>query len=151
ASSGAAGVLDPIVDTNAAYSVNLQSGTTYKIDLANLSKRGCVSGALYPPGTNQFATGQAALNLRCSSYTVFTPGPGEGGTYTFQLLPTTSDLGSQRYHLEVQAAGPADGGPGVPIGNLATLKGSLDAAHDDVVRLYRFNVIYRGQLTLVQR
>ena len=103
---------------------------------------------MYAPGTRSFKRAKPVLTLPCSSYRVFTPGPGLGGTYTFDVLPSATHLGGQLYHFEVQAAGPADGGPGVPIGDFKPLTGKLNGDADDVVRLYRFNVIARSQLTL---
>ena len=55
---------------------------------------------------------------------------------------------SQRYRLQVARAGPDDIGPGVPLANQQTLRGTLNASRINVVNFFHFDVALSSDVTL---
>ncbi len=153
-SGGVSGQVDRVQNINAAYSLTMHAGTSYLISLANDTEGACVSGALFAPGTSSFGEeeqeggGSALLHIRCGGYRLFTPGPGKGGRYSFEITPRFSHRGIQRFHLQVAPAGPAETAPGLALGNYAHAHGRLNGNSVDVLRLYRMNVTSHSNLTL---
>jgi hypothetical protein len=145
---GAGGRVDRIQNINAAYSFTMHAGVSYLINLANTTKGACVSGALFAPNTSSFEEGSPLLNIGCGGYRLFTPGPGQGGRYSFEVTPRTSYRGVQRFHLQVAPAGPAETAPGLVLGNYAHAHGRLDGRGVSVLRLYRLDVTSHSNLTL---
>jgi len=146
--AGAFGQVDRIQNINAAYSFTMRSGVSYLINLANKTEHACVSGALFAPGTRSFEEGSPLLHIHCGGYRLFTPGPGQGGRYSFELTPRESHSGVQRFHLQVAVAGGAETAPGLPLGNYAHAHGRLDGSGVRVLRLYRLDVTSNSNLTL---
>jgi hypothetical protein len=147
-SAGVSGQVDRIQNVNAAYSFTLHAGVSYLVNLANTTKGACVSGALFAPGTRSFEEGSPLLHIGCGGYRLFTPGPGQGGRYSFEVTPRSSRKGIQRFHLQVAPAGPAETAPGVALGNYAHAHGRLDGRGIQVLRLYRLDVTSHSNLTL---
>ena len=154
--AGASGQVDRVQNINAAYSIVMHAGVSYLIDLANETKGACVSGALFAPGTSSFGIeegeegGSSAglLHIDCSGYRLFTPGPGQGGVYSFDITPRQSHSGEQRFHLQVAPAGPAETAPGLTLGNYEHAHGYLNGRSVHVLRLYRMVVTSHSNLTL---
>ncbi|HEY5197562.1 MAG TPA: hypothetical protein VIJ51_11120 [Solirubrobacteraceae bacterium] len=147
--AGAGGTLDRIQDTTKAYSTVLKAGTSYRINLADETTGACVSAGLYPPGTSSFDDGSAVLRIHCGGYLLFTPTVGTSGRYSFLVNSSAGFSGSQHYYLQVAPAGPKDTAPGQFIGNYAKVSGRLDGNRVDALRLLRFDVVARSNLTLV--
>ena len=147
-SGGANGHVDRIQNINAAYSFSLHAGESYMINLANKTKGACVSGALYAPGTRSFEEGSPLLSVHCGGFRLFTPGPGQGGLYSFQITPRTSYAHVQHFHLQIAPAGPSETAPGLALGNYAHAHGRLDGGGVHVLRLYRLDVTTHSNLTL---
>jgi hypothetical protein len=145
---GVAGQVDRIQNINAAYSFTLHAGVSYLINLANKTPHACVRGELFAPGTSSFEEGSPLLHIGCGGYRLFTPGPGRGGRYSFQITPRLSRSGVQRFHLQVAPAGPAETAPGIGLGNYAHAHGYLDGSRVSVLRLYRLDVTSHSNLTL---
>ncbi|MGO9319626.1 MAG: hypothetical protein ACLQBY_02315 [Solirubrobacteraceae bacterium] len=153
--AGVSGQVDRIQNINAAYSVTMHAGVSYMISLANETEHACVSGALFAPGTSSFGgeeegEGAAAglLHINCGGYRLFTPGPGKGGRYSFEITPRLSHRGIQRFHLQIAPAGPAETAPGLALGNYARAHGYLSGRSVRVLRLYRMEVTSHSNLTL---
>ncbi|MGA2452316.1 MAG: hypothetical protein ABSG93_02260 [Solirubrobacteraceae bacterium] len=154
-SSGVSGQVDRIQNINAAYSLTLHSGVSYLISLANETEGACVSGALFAPGTSSFGNEEeeggstsSLLRIECGGYRLFTPGPGKGGRYSFEITPRLSHRGIQRFHLQVAPAGPDETAPGQTLGNYAHAHGYLSGRSVQVLRLYRMEVTSHSNLTL---
>ena len=147
-SGGIGGQVDRIQNVNAAYSFFMRAGVSYLINLANKTEGACVSGALFAPGTSSFEEGSPLLHIGCGGYRLFTPGPGQGGRYSFEITPRTSHRGVQRFHLQVAPAGSAETAPGLGLGNYAHAHGRLDGSGVRVLRLYRLDVTSHSNLTL---
>jgi hypothetical protein len=151
---GASGQVDRVQNINAAYSLAMHSGVSYLIDLANETRGACVEGALFAPGTRSFGLEEGEggrsglLQIHCGGYRLFTPGPGEGGVYSFDVTPQQSRKGVQRFHLQITPAGPAETAPGLPLGNYVQAHGYLDGRSTHVLRLYRMEVKSHSNLTL---
>jgi hypothetical protein len=152
--AGVSGQVDRIQDINAAYAVTMHAGVSYMISLANETKGACVSGALFAPGTSSFGNeeeegpGSSHLQIQCGGYRLFTPGPGEGGRYSFEITPRLSHRGIQRFHLQIAPAGPAETAPGLALANYAVARGYLSGRSVRVLRLYRMEVTSHSNLTL---
>ncbi len=144
---GVSGHVDPIQNVNAAYAFTLRPGVSYLINLANGRGGGCVDGRLYAPGTRSFEEGSpSVLRIDCRGYRLFTPGPGQGGRYSFEVTPR--DRGVKRFHLQVARANASETAPGLALGNYAHGHGHLDGRGVQVLRLYRMDVHSHSDLTL---
>ena len=138
---GVTRTLDRVQNTEDAFRVTLREGVSYRINEAD-SIDGCMRLELYGPHTRSFGDPDAVL--RCGGYTLFTPGPGDGGRWSLRVVASSSFRGAQRYHLQVARAGPDDTSPGRFITNFARVRGGLRGSGIDVVDLYRFDVTRRS-------
>ena len=146
--AGAGRTLDRVQDTADAYSMTMRAGTSYRINLSQ-PEQGCVSLALYAPGTRgAFEDANPLRRVRCGGYLLFTPGAGEGGRYSFLVTAQSGRRGAQPYHLQAAVAGPDDTAPGLPLANYQQVHGALRGTAIDVVDLYRFDVARRSDLKL---
>lgn len=145
---GVSGQVDRIQNINAPYAVSLHAGVSYLINLANETKGGCVNGALFAPGISSFEGASARLRIDCGGYRLFTPGPGEVGRYSFEVTPSSSHKGVQRFHLQIGTANDTETAPGVALGNYERASGRLEGTGIQVLRLYRLDVSSHSNLTL---
>ena len=143
---GARGEVDPLQNEDDAYSRRLVAGTTYRVNLST-GAEGCAGLEIHPPGTSSFEDGDPVRRLSCGGYTVFTPGPGESGRYSFRVV-SRGRRGVQRYQLSAARAGTDDTAPGRFIRNHQRVRGSVRGTGIDVLDLYRFDVRTRSTLTL---
>jgi hypothetical protein len=141
---GADGVLDGTFVTTTAYSMRLTAGTTYKINLVKRSS-GCMSLGIFPPGTTSFRQNPVA-ELSCAGYRLFTPRV--SGRWSFEIVASADNEGTQPYGLHVRTATAKEMVPGIWLGNFAPYTGFLRGNVIDDVRLFRFDVMSRSDLTL---
>lgn len=141
---GAHGVLDGVFATQAAYSMALTAGTTYKINLVKRAD-GCMSLGLYPPGSSAFGDGSVA-GLSCAGYRLFTPRI--SGLWSFLITASSDNSGTQPYALHVAPATSLEMAPGILLANMAHYRGFLRGNVIDDVRLFRFDVTTLSDLTL---
>jgi hypothetical protein len=141
---GGHGNLDSSFNTQDAYSLQLQAGTTYKFNLVKTND-GCVRLGIFPPQTGSF-DGDAAAELSCAGYRLFTPTV--SGRWSFLVSAAPGIDGVQPYWLHVAPATSLEMAPGISLPNFAhqtrTLHGNLNAD----VRLFRFDVTTLSDLTL---
>jgi hypothetical protein len=142
---GASGRVDPIQNVNAAYAVTLHAGVSYLINLAD-EGGGCARGELFAPGTRSFEGSSSVLHVGCGGYRLFTPGPSQGGRYSFEVTP--EGRGVHRFHIEVARADSSETAPGLALGNYGVGRGRLDGKGVRVLRLYRMQVTSHSNLTL---
>lgn len=135
---GVADRVDPLYDQADAWSVKMERGLTYRINLS--PRKGCASIGVYRPGVGAFGTSGRVAYRECGGYFTFTPGPGGGGTYSLLVAAQSGTQAIVAYHLQVAPTEPDDQGPGILLGNDARVSGSLFASGIDVVDLYRFDV-----------
>jgi hypothetical protein len=145
-SGGASGRVDPIQNVNAAYAVTLHAGVSYLINLAEARGGGCVRGELFAPGASSFEDGSPLLHVGCGGYRLFTPGPAQGGRYSFEVTP--EGRGVHHFHIEVARADSSETAPGLALGNYGVGRGRLDGKGVRVLRLYRMQVTSHSNLTL---
>lgn len=144
--AGLAGKLDVTRNRQDSYAVVLRAGVTYRFHLA-LAGDGCASLRLYGPGARSFG-GAPADHTGCSGYGLFTPGPGQGGTYSLLVTAPRGVRGAQRYHLQIGRALEDDIAPGRDISATDRVRGRLDGKRLDVVDLYCFEVTRRAEVRL---
>jgi hypothetical protein len=144
---GVAGSLDRVGNTAQPWSVFLRAGAHYRMAL---EQRGgaCLTATLYAPGTVD--SGRPPLmHLTCDhDYALMTLHPGQSGRFTIMVNARIDVRGPQRYHLQVATGDPDDIAPGLLLGNLSEVRGTLDGAGIDIVDLYRFDVTARSKLFL---
>jgi hypothetical protein len=143
-SRGADGVLDGTLATEAAYSMRLTAGTTYKMNLVKRTD-GCMALRIFPPGTGSFDAAPLG-GLSCAGYRLYTPSI--SGRFSFLVVAARSNRGSQPYGLHVAPATSKEMVPGIFLPNLSHYKGFLRGNVIDAVRLFRFDVTQRSDLTL---
>jgi len=136
--SGASGSVDRIANPDDAYAASMRAGHSYRVHV--VSRERCVSAALYPPGTASFPGGEPVRRFDCDDYFLFTPGPGERGRYSLQVVAPRSRRGALPYRLQVAPAGRDDTAPGIELANDERIRGALRGRGADVVDLYRFDV-----------
>jgi TolB protein len=140
--AGVADRVDPLFDQADAWSVRMQRGVTYRINLS--PRRGCASIGLYRPGVRGFGTNGRVAFHQCGGYFTFTPGPDGGGTYSLLVAAQSDSQAIVAYHLQAAPAEPDDQGPGILLDGDQRVSGSLFATGIDVVDLYRFDVSERS-------
>jgi hypothetical protein len=141
---GGHGVLDSTFSTEAAYSLALTAGTTYKINLVKRTD-GCMQLGIFPPGTSSFDNGSIA-GLSCAGYRLFTPSV--TGLWSFLITADSSADGSQPFWLHIAPATSQEMAPGIFLANLSHYRGFLRGNLNADVRLFRFDVTSRSDLTL---
>jgi hypothetical protein len=137
-SRGGTGTVQRVFQPSDASSTRLSEGTTYRINLSSFGGS-CMQLSIFAPDENDFESDDPVAFGRCG-YAVFTPGPGEGGRYSFLVEPSPGSRGVQRYHIQAARAGGDDTTPGRFIRNHARVRGRLNATGVDVIDLYRFDV-----------
>ena len=141
---GGHGNLDSSFNVEDAYSLHLQAGTTYKLNLVKTND-GCVRLGIFPPGTSSFG-GDAAADLSCAGYRLFTPTV--SGLWSFLVSAAPGIDGSQPYWLHVAPASSLEMAPGISLPNFAHHTATLHGNLDTDVRLFRFDVTTLSDLTL---
>ncbi|MEA2479904.1 MAG: hypothetical protein QOJ07_1826 [Thermoleophilaceae bacterium] len=146
-SKGASGRLERVTTPSDAYSLRLREGVKYRVNLAPSDSSACLPLQIFPPGTSDFESDDPVEQFSCGGYGTFTPGPGEGGRYSF--VPTIGrERSAQRYHLQVARVAGDDVAPGIFVRNYQRKKGKLNGHGVDVQDLYRFDVTRRSALSL---
>jgi hypothetical protein len=144
---GVRSTLDPLDRPDKAWSTVMQAGTTYKMNL--VPRRGqCVAFSLFAPGTRDFKNAAPVIRRECGGYVTYTPGPDLGGRYSIFVEARGSRSVTFRYRLQVAPAGPEDIGPGRPLANQQTRKGSLNGSRLNVVNFFHFDVARQSDVTL---
>jgi hypothetical protein len=141
---GVSGTLDGTLQTAAAYSMDLTAGTIYKINLVKPSQ-GCMRLSIFPPGTSSFGAAPLA-GLACAGYRLFAPRL--SGRWSFLISADPRNPGTQPFALHVRPASEDETTPGIFLPNFAHMKSFLRGNVIDDVRLFRFDVTQRSDLTL---
>jgi hypothetical protein len=144
-SGGAAGTTNGVLDTADAWSIQLERGTTYKLNLT--SPGGCLGLDIYRPGTYSFAHATSVYTSTCAGYDLFTPGIDGGGLYSLVVRDTSGQPVSHYYRLGLEPAGPDDSAPGLKLDNGQFRTGTISGRTLDAIDLYRFSVPRGNELT----
>ena len=145
ARAGVTGLLDRLGNDDDAWSVRMRPGVSYRINEAD-RLAGCVRVSVFAPGAGSFRSASPVRRLPCGGYTLYTPGPDEGGVHSLLVQAVPWIRGPQRYHLQVAPAGPDDTVPGGRLDRAR--RGAVNADGIDVVDLYRFDVTRRSDVTI---
>ena len=148
--AGATGTVDPVLDASDAWSVQMNRGTTYRLNLTTPWKVGCIAYGIYRPKISSFAHATAVATAPCGGYAEFTPGLDGGGLYSVLVNTQGDDPVSHAYRLQVGIAGPDDTAPGVRIDNGQFVSGSLFGRGLDALDMYRFAVPRDNELTTLE-
>lgn len=142
--AGVSGRVDGLVNAADAYSAVLRAGTTYRVNLANLSSHRLVL-SVFAPGTTSFQSDSPIRSGK--SYVLITPGVDEGGRYSF-VVSSSRVTSRQDYRLQAGLAGPDDQFPGQVLPNRQRVRGTLNARGLDAVDVYRFDIVHRSTVAI---
>ena len=78
--NGVVDKVDPLYDQADAWSLKMEPGTTYRVNLS--PRKGCARSGVYPPATRSFASGRRVAYPRVRRLLHADPGPDGGGTYS---------------------------------------------------------------------
>ena len=138
---------NPVLDTADAWSVPMERGTSYRINLTTPGH--CLALEIYRPGTYSFSLARPVKSSSCGGYVVFTPGLDGGGLYSLVVRAEGTTPNDYPYHLQSAAYELDDGAPGIELASGQWAKGSLDGNGIDLIDLYHFTVPRRNQLTRI--
>jgi hypothetical protein len=141
---GVQGTLDGTLNPTVAYSMTLTAGTIYKVNLVKRAE-GCMSLGIFAPGTTSFSISPVA-GLSCAGYRLFTPRV--SGLFSFLITAADGNPGTQPYGLHVLPATAQETAPGILLANNSRFTGYLRGWAATDVRLFRFDVTDRSDLTL---
>ena len=148
--NGVRSTLNSVLDSSDAWSVRMDRGVTYRLNLTTASRYGRMGYSVYRPNVPSFVHAHPVLVQEYGGYAEFTPGLDGGGLYSVVVTTERQDPLDHSYRLEVARAGPDDTAPGIHVDNGQTITGSLFAHGVDVVDMYRFGVPRTNQLTTVE-
>jgi hypothetical protein len=134
--------LDPLLHPAVAFSVQLQEGTTYRINAA--ARDACVHLELRRNASPSAA--ELATSDGCSGYLVYTPGPGMASR--FPLIASVSEGRAARIHVAIRRAETDDLAPGTNLQDATARRGRLSASDADVVDVYHFSVPHASDATV---
>jgi hypothetical protein len=135
--NGVRSTLNAVLDRRDAWSVQMDRGTTYRL---NLSSGACVGLQIFRAGIYSFETARPVLESDCGGYHTFTPGPDGGGRYTVLVFTQAAGSSTHRYLLTFAAAETDDVAPGLELPNGSTIRGHISGLGIDNVDLYRITV-----------
>ena len=139
--------MDPVLDNADAWSVPMERGTTYRINLTTPSH--CLALEIYRPGTYSFRLAKPVRSSSCGGYVVFTPGLDGGGLYSLVVRAAGTTPAVYAYHLQTAPYELDDGAPGIELTSGEWVTGALDGHGVDVVDLYHFTVPRPNQQTKI--
>jgi hypothetical protein len=139
--------IDPILDSSDAWSVSMERGTPYRINLTTPSD--CLSLSIYRPRTYSFALTEPVEAYRCGGYVVFTPGIDGGGLYSLVVRARGTAPVKRSYRLQVAPSSADDGAPGIKLANGQSVSGTIFGRGIDIVDVYRLAVPRANELTTV--
>lgn len=151
--AGLTETLDAVLRPEGLVSARMVPGHAYRVAISPrtvLKKGGATVEAcavrlqLLAPGER----GRPVKSIGCDGYFLFTPGQGQGGTYSIRTVVPAGTRGAQRYLLQVLPAEANDTAPGVFLGNHRRVRGALHGGTANRLDLYRFSVAQRSQLRL---
>ncbi len=137
---GGSGQVDRFGNPDDAWSIQVQEGRAYRINLVTPGK-GCARGALFAPGSG---FGDQVKPLRCDAQTLFTPVV--SGRYSIRVQAPRASRAVIPYRLHAGLAKRDDTAPGIEIANDDRVGGKLRGSGLDSLDLYRFSVTRRSDL-----
>ena len=139
---GATAAVDRIANPDDAWSVRLDRGVGYRVNLVSSGGR-CAFLAFYRPN------GEIARSMRCDAHTVYVPPA--SGLYTLHVQAPRASRERIPYRLGVGRALADDTAPGVRLGNDVAVRGGLRGSELDAIDLYRFSLARASIVRLTLR
>ena len=137
---GANAFVDRLANPDDAWSVRLERGVAYRMNLVSSGGR-CALVEFHLPGA-----GEIVRSLRCDAHTVYVPTA--SGLHTLHVQAPRASRDRIGYRLRVGRAQADDTAPGIRLPNDQRVRGSLRGAELDAVDLYRFSIATRSRVTL---
>ena len=137
---GAGAFVDRLANPDDTWSVRLQRGIAYRMNLVSSGGR-CAFVELHLPGA-----GDIVRRLRCDAHTVYVPSA--SGLHTLRVQAPRASRDRIGYRLRVGRAQADDTAPGIRLANDQGVRGALRGAELDAVDLYRFSIATRSTLRL---
>jgi hypothetical protein len=139
---GVSAFVDRLANPDDAWSVRLERGVAYRINLVSSGGR-CALVELNQPG------GDVVRRMRCDAHTVWVPE--QTGLHTLHVQAPRAARERIRYRLRAGRAAADDMAPGLRLANDVGVRGSLNGAELDAVDLYRFSIAARSRVRLTLR
>ena len=140
---GANAFVDRLANPDDAWSVRLQRGIAYRMNLVSSGGR-CAFVEFHLPDA-----GDIVRRLGCDAHTVYVPSA--TGLHTLHVQAPRASRDRIRYRLRVGRAAADDMAPGIRLANDQRVRGALRGAEIDAVDLYRFSIATRSRLRLTLR
>ena len=140
--AGGSGQVDRFANPDDAWSIQVEKGRAYRINLVTPGK-GCARGALFAPGSG---FGDEIKSLRCDAQTLFTPDT--SGRYSIRIQAPRASRARLPYRLHAGLARRDDTAPGIELANDRRVGGKLRGSGLDALDLYRFSVTRRSDLRI---
>jgi hypothetical protein len=137
---GVSAFVDRLANPDDAWSVRLQRGVAYRMNLVSSGGRCALVEFRLPDA------GDIARRLRCDAHTVYVPIA--SGLHTLHVQAPRASRDQIRYRLRVGRAAADDTAPGIPLANDQRVRGGLRGAELDAVDLYRFSIASRSRVRL---
>jgi hypothetical protein len=132
--------VDRLANPDDAWSVRLQRGVAYRMNLVSSSGR-CALVEFHEPGG-----GEIVRRMRCDAHTVYVPDA--SGVYTLHVQAPRASRERIRYRLRAGRAAADDMAPGLRLPNDQLVRGRLSGSALDALDLYRFSIAVRSTLRL---
>ena len=132
--------VDRLANPDDAWSVRLERGVAYRVNLVSSGGR-CALVELHLPGN-----GDIVRRMRCDAHTVFVPA--DSGLHTLHVQAPRASRDRIRYRLRAGRAAADDMAPGIRLPNDQRVRGRLQGSELDAVDLYRFSIATRSTVRL---
>ena len=146
-SGGVRQTVDALRNPSDAWSAELQSGVSYRVNLTADNGDCVTSLSIYGPNVTSLSD-VPSRSLECGGYHFFTPGPDAGGRYSFVVEALSDTKGPRAYRLQLAPARADDTAPGIALPNDRSVTETLNGSGIDVLDLYRFDVVSRSDLSV---
>jgi hypothetical protein len=135
--------VDRLANPDDAWSVRMQRGVPYRINLVSSGGR-CAVVELNSPDE-----GDVVRRMRCDTHTVWVPE--RTGLHTLHVQAPRAARERIRYRLRAGRAAADDTAPGLRLVNDRAVRGGLNGAELDAVDLYRFSIANRSRVRMTLR
>jgi hypothetical protein len=136
--AGVSAFVDRFANPDDAWSVRMQRGVAYRMNLVSSGGR-CALAEFHDDGG-------VVRRLRCDAHTVWVPE--QTGLHTLHVQAPRAARERIRYRLRVGRAAADDMAPGLRLANDQAMRGRLNGAEVDAVDLYRFSIANRSRVQL---
>jgi hypothetical protein len=140
--AGVGTFVDRLAKPDDAWSVRMQRGVAYRINLVSSGGR-CALVEVHAPDAG------VVRRLRCNAHTVWVPE--STGLHTLHVQAPRAARERIRYRLRAGRAAADDMAPGLRLANDQGVRGGLNGAELDAVDLYRFSISNRSRVRLTLR